>query len=71
MFNLLKKEYRKRNVYTVSMLGPLLSAVDNVFFFSVTHDSYRDIDKMLNVFYKVSSVDCFFLYSCFYSNYFV
>jgi hypothetical protein len=63
MFNLLKKEYRKRNVYTVSMLGPLLSAMDNVFFFPVTHDLFRDIDKMLNVFYNMSSVDCcFFLF---------
>jgi hypothetical protein len=62
MFNLLKKEYRKRNVYTVSMLGPLLSTVDNVFFFPVTHDSFRDIDKMLNVFYKVSSIGFFFLF---------
>ncbi len=62
MFNLLKKEYRKQNVYTVNMLASLLSTVDNVYFFPVTHDTFRDIDKMLNVFYKVSPADCCFFF---------
>jgi hypothetical protein len=64
MFDLLKKKYRKQNVYTVNMLASLLSMVDNVHFFPVTHDTFWDIDKMLNVFYKVSPADCFCVCVC-------
>jgi hypothetical protein len=52
MFNLLKKRYHKRQIYSIQKITSLLNEVDNVFYHHVTSEVFFDFQHLLNKFYK-------------------
>ena len=51
-FNILKKDYRKANVYTMESLVEVLNKNDEVTCIKVTPDDFADWDELLDKFYR-------------------
>lgn len=51
-FNLLKKDYRKQNIYTMDGLFDALSASDGVTVIPTTHKDFFDYDTLFDTLYK-------------------
>ncbi len=52
LFNILKISYLHLNIFSMKMLIAALNTVDQSISESVTHEVFKDYDKMFNQFYK-------------------